>query len=232
MTNIKIFTAYHKEFQLPNDEYHIPIHVWKALSKKSLPFLWDNTGDNISIKNPNYCELTMLYRVRKNYDLSNINYIWLAHYRRLFDIKNLEYLVRKYDIILPNKILINKFSLRISLESQYKDCHIPEDFDLMKDVLYSMYPEYKQLDYVFTKKHFFFIKWYFCNMFIMNKMLFFEYCERLFSILFEYEKKIQISQYPYQARIFWFIAERLFNIRLEKKKHEKVKMHSDKIIYL
>ncbi|MBQ7074536.1 DUF4422 domain-containing protein [bacterium] len=36
----------------------------------------------------------------------------------------------------------------------------------------------------------------------MKKKLFFDYCEWLFHVLFEYENKVQISIYPYQARIF------------------------------
>ncbi|MCF0155724.1 MAG: DUF4422 domain-containing protein, partial [Veillonella sp.] len=33
-----------------------------------------------------------------------------------------------------------------------------------------------------------------------------------FTILFELEKRIQIPDDPYQARIFGFLAERMFNI--------------------
>lgn len=230
--NIKIFTAFHKEFQIPNDEYHIPVHVWKALGNVDLPFLWDDTWDNISLKNPNYCELTMLYWVRKNYDLTDVDYIWLAHYRRLFDTKNIIKKTNSSDIVVPKKLLLSKCSLFITLESLYKDRMIPEDFDLMKDIMYSMYPEYKQYDYVFTTKHLFFVRWYFCNMFIMNKKYFYDYCKWLFSILFELEKKVQISQYYHQARIFWIIGEWMFNIWIEKKKHEKIKICDNKVIYL
>ena len=54
-------------------------------------------------------------------------------------------------------------------------------------------------------------------MFVMKKQLFDEYCSWLFSILFELEKRIDISGYnQYEARVFGFISERLFNVWLEK----------------
>lgn len=39
----------------------LPIQVGKALSNIDLGIQGDNTGDNISSKNPNYCELTAHY---------------------------------------------------------------------------------------------------------------------------------------------------------------------------
>lgn len=54
-------------------------------------------------------------------------------------------------------------------------------------------------------------------MFVMKKILFDEYCSWLFSILFELEKRIDITNYnQYEARVFGFISERLFNAWLEK----------------
>ncbi|MBQ7074535.1 DUF4422 domain-containing protein, partial [bacterium] len=72
-------------------------------------------------------------------------------------IKNIVKKINHYDIIVPFKI-ISEGSLFISLESQYKHCHIPEDFDTLKNVLYALYPEYKEYDYIFTKKHLFFMR--------------------------------------------------------------------------
>ena len=44
-------------------------------------FQKDNTGENISAKNPMYCELTGLYWAWKNLDA---DYLGLVHYRRHF----------------------------------------------------------------------------------------------------------------------------------------------------
>ena len=53
----------------------------------------------------------------------------------------------------------------------------------------------------------------------MKKALFDEYCSWLFSILFELEKRIDITNYnQYEARVLGFISERLFNVWLEKQR--------------
>ena len=56
--------------------------MWKKNAKVDLWILWDDTGDNISDKNNNYAELTAQYWVWKNYDLRDVDYVWLCHYRR------------------------------------------------------------------------------------------------------------------------------------------------------
>ena len=61
------------------------IQVGAALHPEmDLGFLKDNVGDNISEKNPKYCEWSALYWGWKN--LNNVEYKGLAHYRRYFDI--------------------------------------------------------------------------------------------------------------------------------------------------
>ena len=80
--NLKIFVAHHKPWLIHEDEIFVPIHVWKENSKYDLWILGDNTWDNISDKNSWFCELTAQYRVWKNYDLSDVDYVWFCHYRR------------------------------------------------------------------------------------------------------------------------------------------------------
>ena len=61
MSVIKIIVATHKNFIMPQDkELYLPVHVG-CEGKKDLGFQGDNTGDNISVLNPYYCELTGLY---------------------------------------------------------------------------------------------------------------------------------------------------------------------------
>ena len=60
-------------------------------------------------------------------------------------------------------------------------------------------------------------KLYIYNMFVMDKFLFDKYCIWLFDILFTLEKRIDIANYDkYNARVFGFLSERLFNVWLEK----------------
>ena len=57
-----------------------PIFVGGGDNKQN--FLRDNTDDNISRKNKNYCELTALYWIWKN-DIKS-KYVSIEHYRRFF----------------------------------------------------------------------------------------------------------------------------------------------------
>ena len=84
MTNIKIIVATHKNYWMPEDNMYIPVHVGAEGKDLDLGYIKDNTGDNISKKNKNYCELTGLYWAWENIDAE---YIGLAHYRRHFCIK-------------------------------------------------------------------------------------------------------------------------------------------------
>ena len=65
MKSIKIIVATHKEYQMPNDELYLPLHVG-AYGKESIGYKRDDEGDNISSKNPKFCELTGLYYAWKN----------------------------------------------------------------------------------------------------------------------------------------------------------------------
>ena len=70
----------HKPYAMPLCELYLPLHVG-AEGKENIGFTPDNTGDNISVKNPYFCELTGLYWAWKNL---NCDYLGLVHYRRYF----------------------------------------------------------------------------------------------------------------------------------------------------
>ena len=82
--DIKIIIAAHKKYDMPSDKMYIPVQVGSE-GKKDIGYQRDNIGENISAKNPMYCELTGLYWAWKNLDA---DYIGLAHYRRHFKGKN------------------------------------------------------------------------------------------------------------------------------------------------
>lgn len=208
---------------MPDDDVYMPIHVGRE-GKQDLGFLGDNTGDNISIKNPNYCELTGLYWAWKNLQC---DYIGLCHYRRYFCVAkhgsdfsskikaifhraDYERLLQQYDVILPKK---RNYYIE-TVRSQYEHAHNKRDLDEVKKNISELHPEYLDaFNSVMNRR-----KLHILNMFVMKKGLYDEYCDWLFGILFELEKRIDISQYnAYQSRIFGFLGERLFNVWLEKK---------------
>ena len=80
VAEIKIAVACHKPSELPDNPIYCPIQVGSALAKIRMPnMLHDDEGDNISEKNPTYCELTAQYWFWKNVDA---DYLGLCHYRR------------------------------------------------------------------------------------------------------------------------------------------------------
>lgn len=208
---------------MPDDDVYLPVHVGRE-GKADLGYIGDNTGDNISAKNANYCELTGLYWAWKNL---KCDYIGLCHYRRYFAGKNLytnntekkkivilhrndyEKLLQEYDVILPVKR--NYYIETVS--SQYEHAHNKRDLDETERIIKKLYPEYSEAFVKVMGR----TKLHILNMFVMKKTLFDEYCSWLFSILFELEKRIDISSYnQYEARVFGFMSERLFNVWLEK----------------
>ena len=81
--NIKLIIATHKKYDMPKSDIYLPLQVG-AEGKEKLGYEVDSSMDNISEKNPYYCELTGLYWAWKNLDA---DYIGLVHYRRHFASK-------------------------------------------------------------------------------------------------------------------------------------------------
>lgn len=216
--NCKIIVATHKKYWMPADKMYVPVHVG-AEGKADLGYVRDNTGENISTKNKNYCELTGLYWAWKNLDG---DYLGLAHYRRHFCVRGakgsqqervltqtqLEPLLKKQDVLLPKP---RNYYIETNY-SQYVHAHHPEDLDITREILAERHPEYVAAFDASMKRttgHRF-------NMFIMKRDKFDGYCQWLFDVLFELEKRLDISQYSdYDARVFGFVSERLLDVWLE-----------------
>jgi len=66
MKKTSIYISYFAESKIIKSKILTPIQVGASLSTKSLDMLQDNIGENISQKNPHYCELTAIYWAWKN----------------------------------------------------------------------------------------------------------------------------------------------------------------------
>lgn len=219
MSFLQIIVATHKAYWMPSDLVYFPLHVGRE-GKSSIGFYGDNTGDNISARNANYCELTGLYWAWKNLDAS---YIGLVHYRRHFSNghlfrakklrvisgKQLEKYLSSHPILLPKP---RHYWIETNY-SQYAHAHHALDLDTTRTILSEKYPEYlSAFDAVMrrTYGHRF-------NMFVMRRDYLDSYCTWLFDILFELEKRLDISEYSVNdSRVFGFIGERLLDVWLKK----------------
>lgn len=215
---IRIIIATHKPYWMPEDSMYLPVHVGAA-GKDSIGFQRDDEGENISLKNANYCELTGLYWTWKNLDA---DYLGLVHYRRHFSNgkrmrdkrrkvisqKGIADKLKEADVLLPYP---RNYRIETNY-SQYVHAHHAIDLTVTRKILAEKYPEYVRAWDESMKKptgHRF-------NMFVMKKDLFDAYCAWLFSILFELEQQLDISAYSdYDKRVFGFVSERLLDVWIE-----------------
>ena len=206
---------------MPEDSVYVPVQVGAALHP-ALGYIPDNTGDNISDKNPNYCELTALYWAWKNLDA---DYIGLVHYRRYFtrkevhniekkkeqilDGKEWENILSKYPVVVPDK---RNYYIETN-RSHYNHAHHTEGLDLAEQIIKEKFPDYLPAFNTIMNR-----TWaYMFNMFVMRRNLFNDYMAWMFDILFEIEKRVDITGWDnYESRIYGFVSELLLDVWLEK----------------
>ena len=242
--NIKIFVSAHKPAVFPEATSVLPVQVGAAAAaKRFTDTLHDDEGDNISAKNPRYCELTAQYWAWKN---ENADYYGFCHYRRYFDFTDTAHQENDYGEIIDSYIddrTIAEYGItdeaiakavdgwdvittplndvrRIGGFSDLKqhwnaDKHLRlKDLRHMYDILCARHPDYKiDADAVLNGR-----KAAFCNMFIMKKEIFFEYNEWLFPLLDEFADATDFSKMDVQTtRTVGHLSERLLNIFIAHK---------------
>ena len=245
MTNkkIKILVTYKGRHKIIESDIFTPIQTGRAIADEVFDeMIGDDTGDNISHLNSYYCEMSAIYWAWKNYEqLGNLEYIGFMHYRRhlLFNPKvkfsndvikykkiDDDYLTNalsereisqyldRYDVLAGQYYTTDK-----SIETQYAQHHSRKDFLITEEIIKKNYPDYYNTFLKCKKSK----SGYYLNMFVMPKHMFFEYCEFIFSVLFECMNQFDMEgRNEYQRRLF--ISERLTNVFLEKKKIEGVRV--------
>ena len=219
---------------MPEDDVYLPVHVGRE-GKADIGYIGDNTGENISNKNANYCELTGLYWAWKNLEA---DYIGLCHYRRYFTRSNPRNCAKKkaailrkkeYEEILKTTPIIVPDKRRYYIEtmrSHYDHSHYAKDLEMMENVIKEIYPEYADaLKKVMNRTwaHMF-------NMFVMRRDYFDDYCTWMFRILEEVEKRTDITNYnAVEARIYGYLSELLLDVWLEKNSY---KYHEQNVSFL
>lgn len=231
MKKTTIFICAHKEVPLPQHQFFLPIQAGAALHEHFANYQPDDEGENISIKNPHFCELTCHYWAWKN--LKNVDIVGLNHYRRYFDFSrkwpqfsadkrfistelflkqdyifpDLEKILQEYEIILPVAR-----HWRVSNTQQYGDYHIVKDWETLRQIIKERSPQYissfeKTMDNSNKSVGY--------NMFITHWKHFDAYSKWLFDILFEVERRVPPIDDPIQSRIYGYMSERLINVFCE-----------------
>ncbi len=234
---------YKPDSVIADTEEYVHIWAGKNGAEKFPGFTGDDTGDNISDKNAYYSELTGLYWVWKNmktdiigschyrryftkskfplsYKIKQLFYYPVGIFRKrrgLIYTLNLKYWKRKilsenellpvldsYDAILPVKKMF-----KYSVEEHYRRYHNIEDLRLTEKILTEKHPDYSETFKAVLAGNTMFAN----NMFVLKWEMFDKLMEWLFSILFEFEKQINLVDYKgYQERILGFLSERLITV--------------------
>ena len=236
---IKIFMCCHKGYDII-PPFAVPFQGGRAINPPISGIDGDDTGDNISAKNKEYCELTVQYHAWKN---SELDVYGFCHYRRFFCFnKNVResYLVfgrmnekqqKKYlgtekDIekaVSENDIIVTKSELLESdIRTYYANAknHFKEDLVLFEQIVSEMNPELVPFmnEYLSQDRE------YFCNMFIMKKKFFHEYCEILFPLLEEFDKRKTLHGNFQADRTDGYLAERFVGIFLAYARSKSAKI--------
>lgn len=238
----EIYIAGHKDFESPKGSSFIPIHVGRRGMPPTFCKIGDDTGDNISEKNDTFCELTALYWIWKN--TQDQDYVGLFHYRRHLNLSlthleenihgvieykfideeyiddtqltdiGIQVAVKNFDLILPTQWNVNNAGSLTMLDHYRRgDAHFINDYKTAIEIIKNKYPEFTPFIAKVNKSK----SGYFTNIFIAKRHIFDNYCAWLFDILFDLEKRLELSNYSVQERrVFGYISEWLFNIYIQK----------------
>lgn len=229
MENFKMFVVTHKEIPVKLPENYIPIQVGKCNTGIELPYIRDDSGDNISLKNSNYCELTAIYWLWKNYDLPQ--YVGICHYRRYLVKGLFSKFIDEQEVIkeMENKdvILPEEFHNQMTVYDYYiKGSGVKKDIDQLRKIVECNYKDYlEDYDYI-TKAE----STSYCNIAIMKREDFKSYCEWLFDVLFELEKVTDLTGYtPKEQRIYGYLSEFLLDVWI---RHNKLRIVHYKVFHV
>lgn len=202
---LRIYAMTHKQFDVPSDSLYQPLHVGHAKAT-DLGYPGDDEGENISHLNCYYSELTGHYWLWKN--CKDVDYIGTCHYRRylinaqekILTEKEYEHLLENYDLVTTKRVILNN-----SYYYGFSANHNIKALDCTGEVIHDLYPEYYDAFLAMVHAN----ETYFGNMFVTSKPLFDAYCEWLFTIFAEVEKRIDLDtdEDAYHKRVLGFISE-------------------------
>ena len=237
-STLKIFIMAHKDFESfrYNPVYSIVVDDKTFLKNKyNLNIIYADKGKLYKLKRA-YSEMSQLYYIYTLYKNGNMtsDFIGLNHYRRYFNftdnIPDIDKIFKNHDVILGAP-----FFMRHGMRSHFCSRHICQNYNQIIDIIKDIKPDYYDSALQTNNLK----QVYFCNLFIMKKKDFFDYCEFMFNILFEFDRRNNFTSdddvlnytkkfyqiknvidYPralYQSRIQAFISERIGNIFYYKK---------------
>lgn len=213
-----IYTVCHKEFNCIKKDGYKTICVGNH--HLNLGDFNDSEGDNIAYLNEEINECTALYWIWKN--VKN-EYIGINHYRRQLyksDVKQRDNVLDSkyiceifdngYDIILPELTQLNVSTLD-NIKNVVGKTVCLQALEVIKNVVRKRIPNYEdKLDYVLNNNVL-----YRCNIFVMRKKDYDNYCSWLFSFIIECAEEFDVSALGKQEkRVIGYFAEIMLTVWL------------------
>jgi hypothetical protein len=179
-----------------HDKCVYEIQAGAALASEHISDLTDDTGDNISLKNGDYCEMTVTYWVWKNI---RSEYKGICHYRRWWRLDDIGEL-NGYDVYLPypNVYYPGAYVHHIRFVAEEMWDTFLEFFRGYDSALCNSFGEFEQGQYLSNY-----------NMLIASNEVFNSYASWIFDILFSFEKYLSDRQIQPPKRYMGFFAENL-----------------------
>ena len=232
---LEYYIMRYEDLFVPINSGNLAVPTKSDFAKKYIHFE-DEMKDNISHLNSKLNEMTAIYAYWKNL-MKDADYIGFNHYRRLFRIEDLND-IAEYDVIdakpIPMLFNMSYFTrspipnfVSTDIKNGYAICHKIEDWNKMEELLKKT-PYYVDFE-GWNKQNSLTSP---CNMFVMKKKIFEEYCEFIFPILVELDKQVDLTGYDnYQKRQLSFLAERLTSLFLYVKKQQGYKFKTIEPLY-
>lgn len=238
--SIQLYSVFHKEAPVPAAPFVVPIQVGAAYSSHRLPMLHDDDGENISLLNSFYSELTACYWIWKHGDRSRADAWGLCHYRRYFSLDMHKLLFKKrsrfyYTLTRQHLDAVVNEKLYKKLQQLLSENDVvvqrPSFAHKEGGKVYTIEEAYAALHFIehwnttlqiVQEKYPLYAssipgfnnetKMSFYNMMVARWAIWDDYLSWVFDILFEVQQRIAIPSDPYQGRIFGFLSERLLNL--------------------
>lgn len=211
-----VFVAYHRPAPIFASKVFLPLHVGAANADWHESLMRDDNGDNISSKNPLYCELTGLYWIWRNYIPvhADLGVVGLCHYRRFLDPfspprgggpfremtfrcfnkrfgqwtdQALELALQRADVLLPTPIDLRKAWWWDHHHETVYSHLVRDNHKTELDALLKQLSEKSHLQKQAVQKVFGGFKFHCCLTFAMRRDLFDDFAQWMFEVLFEME---------------------------------------------
>ncbi len=210
---IQVYLAkFHRDRVLKDNksipDFAVPIQVGADLTTERVAVLTDNTGENISSRNVNYCELTALYWIWKNQlcRQDGAEYYGLYQYRRFLDLEEED--IRRMKANQVDVVL----SFPTMHEPDIREHHTryvkESDWEAMLQALWELEPEaQKAYEEVLAQPYF-----YNYNMLVARRQVLADYCEWLFSLLERVEALSEPKGWERRDRYIGYLGENLMTL--------------------